>query len=366
GLEHAELPVVLLTERLRPVRDSARPPLFQAMLTLQSGRPGDDPGLPAFALGETGARIRLGGMELESIGLAERRAQLEISLNAAELPAGAVAGADRPLSELPLLTAAEQGELLHDWSVPASVCVPAGLLHERVAEVAAKSPDALAVVAEGVGEAGEENLTYGELMSRAGVLALHLRRMGIGPELPVALCVERSADLVVGALGILAAGGVYLPLDPDSSPARLGYILEDARAAAVVTQRRVAGRLPETGAPVVFLDAFEASSHPASSAQILPEHLAYLIYTSGSTGRPKGVGVTHAAAAEHCLIWGSAYRMAPGDRVLQFPSAGFDAAVEQIFSALAAEATLVLRGPELWGTRELGEKIASLGLTVVD
>jgi len=397
GLEHAELPVVLLTERLRPVRDSARPPLFQAMLTLQSGRPGDDPGLPAFALGETGARIRLGGMELESIGLAERRAQLEISLDAAELPsgaiglslevnaglfdaataermlghfrtllAGAVASADRPLSELPLLTAAEQGELLHDWSAPAVVATPAGLLHERVAEVAAKSPDALAVVAEGAGEAGEENLTYGELTSRAGALALHLRSLGIGPELPVALCVERSADLVVGALGILAAGGVYLPLDPDSSPARLGYILEDARAAAVVTQRRVAGRLPETGAPVVFLDAFEASSHPASSAQILPEHLAYLIYTSGSTGRPKGVGVTHAAAAEHCLIWGSAYRMASGDRVLQFPSAGFDAAVEQIFSALAAGATLVLRGPELWGTRELGEKIASLGLTVVD
>ncbi|HEV7509092.1 MAG TPA: non-ribosomal peptide synthase/polyketide synthase [Thermoanaerobaculia bacterium] len=394
ALEHADLPVVLLTERLRPVRDSARPPLFQTMLVLQRGRPGDDPGLPAFALGEAGARIRLGGLELESIGLAERRAQFEITLSAAELPsggiglslevnaglfdaataermlghfrtllAGAVADPERLLSDLPLLTVAEQDELLHDWSAPAVVTAPAGLLHERVAERAAKSPDALAVVAEGA--AGTE-LTYGELMSRAGELARHLQRLGVGPEMPVALCVERSADLVIGALGILAAGGVYLPLDPDSSVSRLGFILEDARAAAVVTQRRVAGRLPETEAPIVFLDALEASSDRAVPSQALPEHLAYVIYTSGSTGRPKGVGVTHAAAVEHCLTWGSAYRMTTADRVLQFPSAGFDAAVEEIFSTLLAGATLVLRGPDLWGLRELAERITALGVTVAD
>ncbi|HEV7785497.1 MAG TPA: amino acid adenylation domain-containing protein, partial [Thermoanaerobaculia bacterium] len=395
GLEHSDLPVVLLAEWLRPVRDPARSPLFQAMLALQRGRPGDDPGLPAFALGEDGARIRMGGLELESIGLAERRAQFEISLNTAERPSGgiglslevnaglfdaataermlghfqtllaaAVADPERPLSELPLLTVAEQEELLHDWSAPAVVTAPAGLLHERVAERAAESPDALAVVAEGA--AGEEQLTYAELMSRAGELARHLRRLGVEPEMPVALCVERSADLVIGALGILAAGGVYLPLDPDSSASRLGFILEDARAAAVVTQRRVAGRLPETEAPVVFLDALEASSDPAAPSQVLPEHLAYLIYTSGSTGRPKGVAVTHSAAVEHCLTWGSAYRMTAADRVLQFPSAGFDAAVEEIFSTLLAGATLVLRGPDLWGPRELTGRIATLGVTVAD
>jgi amino acid adenylation domain-containing protein len=394
ALEHAEVPFVLLAERLRPVRDPARPPLFQVMLALQQRRPGDDPGLPAFALGEDGARISLATLELESIGLAERRAQFEISLNAAELASGALGlsievNADlfdaataerilghfrtllaaaveepgRALSDLPLLTAAEREELLRDWRATAAPSgpAPALTLHELVMEQARQTPDALAVVA------GEERLTYGELMERSGALARRLRQFGVRPEIPVALCVERSADLVVGVLGILQAGGVYLPLDPDSSAARLGFVLQDAGAAALVTQGRVIARLPETGTPVLLLDDFlqdeEAGPEPPA---VLPDHLAYLIYTSGSTGRPKGVAVTHAAAVEHCLTWARAYRMGERDRVLQFPSAGFDASVEQIFSALLTGATLALRGPEMWGPRELSGRIVELGLTIVD
>ncbi|HYX22785.1 MAG TPA: amino acid adenylation domain-containing protein, partial [Thermoanaerobaculia bacterium] len=398
GLEHAGLPVVLVAERLRPVRDPARPPLFQAMLALEQRRPGDDPGLAAFALGEDGARIRLGGLELESIGLAERRAQFEVSLNAAELPGGglglslevnaglfdaataermlghfrtllaaAVADPERPLSALPLLTPYEQEELLHDWRAPAAVSGPAPMLHlhELVLERAARAPEAPAVLVE-----TGERLTYGELVARAAALARHLRRMGVAPEMPVALCVERSADLVTGALGILMAGGVYLPLDADDSPARLAFILQDAGAAAVVSQRRVAARLPETGAPVVLLDqaldALPAGEGEPEPSRVLPGHLAYVTYTSGSTGRPKGVAVTRAALVEHCLSWGSAYRLTAADRVLQFASAGFDAAVEQVFMTLLAGATLVLRGPDLWGPRELAAAIAAHGLTVVD
>ncbi|MFL6196687.1 MAG: amino acid adenylation domain-containing protein, partial [Thermoanaerobaculia bacterium] len=392
GLEHADLPFVSLAERLRPVRDPARSPLFQAMLALQQRRPGDDPRLPAFALGEDGARISLGTLELESIGLAERRAQFEVSLNAAELPSGglglsmeadadlfdaatvermlghfqtllaaAVAEPGRTLSDLPLLTAAEQEELLTGWRATAAPSgpTPAFPLHELVAERARLAPDAPAVIADG------ERLTYGELMERAGALARALRRMGVGPEVPVALCVERSADLVIGALGILQAGGVYLPLDPDYSAARLAFVLQDAGAAALVTQARVASRLPEPGVPVLLLEGLDAGGE-APAAGVLPENLAYLIYTSGSTGRPKGVAVTHGAAVEHCLTWARAYGMTESDRVLQFPSAGFDASVEQIFSALLAGAALVLRGPGMWGPRELTERIAEHGLTVID
>ncbi len=398
ALEHAEVPFVLLAERLRPARDPARPPLFQVMLALQQRRPGDDPGLPAFALGEDGAQISLATLELESIALAERRAQLEISLNAAELASGALglsievdaglfdaataermlghfrtllaAAVEEPgraLSDLPLLTAAEREELLRDWRATAepSGPTPALPLHELVMEVARRAPKVLAVVV------GEERLTYGELMERSGALARRLRQLGVKPEIPVALCVERSADLVVGALGILQAGGVYLPLDPDSSAARLGFVLQDAGAAALVTQRRVAARLPRTETPVLRLDELSPDEVPGEGAgpepaAVLPDHLAYLIYTSGSTGRPKGVAVTHAAAVEHCLTWARAYGMSGRDRVLQFPSAGFDASVEQIFSALLTGATLALRGPEMWGPRELSGRIAELGLTIVD
>ncbi|MFL6293612.1 MAG: amino acid adenylation domain-containing protein, partial [Thermoanaerobaculia bacterium] len=427
GLEHSDHPFVLLAERLRPMRDPARPPIFQVMLALQQRRPGDDPALPAFALGEDGVRISLAGLELESVALPERRAQFEIALNAAELPTGGlglslevnadlfdaataermlghfrtllaavsagVAEPDCRLSDLPLLTPAEQEELkIMEPSGP----VPDACLHELVAERAQETPWADAVIA---GSVGDERLTYAELMARANTLARHLRAMGVGPEVPVALCVERSADLVVGALGILEAGGVYLPLDPDYSATRLGFVLEDSGAAVLVTQALVVARLPEVGIPLFILDEAAPTRTgfapradavapsglavknidplpgvetpgfmpaPPSGASPDPGNAAYLIYTSGSTGHPKGVAVSHAAAVEHCLIWARAYRMTPRDRVLQFPSAGFDASVEQIFSTLLSGATLVLRGPELWGPRELERRIEELGLTIVD
>jgi amino acid adenylation domain-containing protein len=390
GLEHAAYPFVLLAERLRPLRDPARPPLFQAMLALQQRRPGDDPALSAFALGEDGLRIRLGSLELESVALPERRAQFEIALNAAELPSGglglslelnadlfdaataermlghfrtlleaAVAEPDRRLSDLPLLTPAERAELL---VAAEPVEAPPATLHELVAERARQEPGAVAVVV------GEERITRGELAARASSLARRLRALGVAPERPVALLVERSVDLVVGALGILEAGGVYLPVGPGSVESRLAFVLEDAGAVAVVAQRRTAARVPG-GIPVVVIDDDVPLSPSLSSLPSLsssPENLAYLIYTSGSTGRPKGVAVTHAAAVEHCRTWIRAYGMSERDRVLQFPSAVFDASVEQIFSALMAGATLVLRGPELWGSRELVEQIGKTGLTIVD
>jgi amino acid adenylation domain-containing protein len=371
GLEHAGYPFALLAERLRPMRDPARPPLFQAMLALQQRRPGDDPGLPAFALGEDGVRISLGGLELESVALPERRAQFEISLNAAELPSGglglslevnadlfdaataermlghlrtllegAVAEPDRRLSDLPLLAPAEREELLRDWRETPE---PDSCLHELVAEQARRRPDAVAVIM------GEERLTYAELMAQAGDLASRLRELGVGPEVPVGLCVERSVDLIAGVLGILEAGGVYLPLEPDHSEERRRFILEDARAAVVVDPhpRPLSGEIRGEG-------------------RALPGNAAYLIYTSGSTGRPKGVAVPHAAAVEHFLTVARLYGITEDDRVLQFSSAGFDTSVEQIFTALLRGATLVVRGPETWGPRELSERIAAYGVTVTD
>ncbi|MEA2563442.1 MAG: hypothetical protein QOH06_4946 [Acidobacteriota bacterium] len=391
GLEHSDHPFVLLAERLRPMRDPARPPIFQVMLALQQRRPGDDPALPAFALGEDGVRISLGGLELESVALPDRRAQFEVALNAAELPAGGlglslevnadlfdpataermlghfrtllaevVTEPDRRLSDLPLLTPAERDELLRDRIEPSGVALDA-CLHELVREQASRRPEATAVIV------GEDRLTYAELVARADELAARLRVMGVGPEVTVALCVERSVDLIAGALGILEAGGVYLPLEPDHSAARMAFILEDARAAVVVTQERVVDRLPETGVPTLLLDGLPL---PRSGGGLgrgsFPGNTAYLIYTSGSTGHPKGVAVPHAAAVEHFLTVSRLYGITEDDRVLQFSSAGFDTSVEQIFTALLRGAALVMRGPETWGPKELSEKIAEYGVTVTD
>jgi amino acid adenylation domain-containing protein len=377
GLEHADYPFALVAERLRPERDPARSPLFQAMLALQQRRPGDDPGLPAFALGEGGVRIWLGGMELESVSLPERRAQFEVALNAAELPSGglglslelnadlfdaataermlghfrtliesAVIDPDRRLSDLPLLSAAEQDELLRDRIEPSGARLDR-CLHELVREQADRRPDATAVVV------GEERLTYAELMARARSLAVRLRELGVGPEVPVGLRVERSADLIVGVLGILEAGGVYLPLEPDHSEERQHFILEDSKAALVVTDPHL--RTLSRG-------GVGEGWHGLT----LPANTAYVIYTSGSTGRPKGVAVPHAAAVEHFLTVSRLYGITEDDRVLQFSSAGFDTSVEQMFTALLNGATLVLRGSETWGPRELSEKIAEYGVTVTD
>jgi amino acid adenylation domain-containing protein len=391
GLEHSDHPFVLLAERLRPMRDPARPPIFQVMLALQQRRPGDDPALPAFALGEDGIRISLGGLELESVALPDRRAQFEVALNAAELPSGglelslevnadlfdpataermlghfrtllatAVAEPDRRLSDLPLLTPAECGELLQDRIEPSGVALDA-CLHELVREQASHRPEATAVIV------GEDQVTYAELVARAGELAARLREMGVGPEVAVALCVERSVDLIAGALGILEAGGVYLPLEPDHSAARMAFILEDARVAVVVTQERVVDRLPETGVPALLLDGLPLPRSGGGQGRgSFPGNTAYLIYTSGSTGHPKGVAVPHAAAVEHFLTVSRLYGITEDDRVLQFSSAGFDTSVEQIFTALLRGATLVLRGPETWGPKELSEKIAEYGVTVTD
>ncbi|MDQ6893669.1 MAG: amino acid adenylation domain-containing protein [Acidobacteriota bacterium] len=219
-------------------------------------------------------------------------------------------------------------------------------VHRLFEEQADRQPHATAVEFKG------DTLTYGELNARANALARQLRRLGVGPEVLVGLCVERSFDAIVGLLGILKAGGAYLPLDPDYPEERLRFMVEDSGAHALVTHAAAEGRgiglLPAER--VVFLDpAALADADGAVNVEsgVEPHSLAYVMYTSGSTGKPKGVEIEHASMANQVGSAAQRFGTSSGERVLQFASLGFDASVQEIFASLVGGATLVLRSEEM-------------------
>ena len=214
----------------------------------------------------------------------------------------AVAEPERAIGRLDILSPRERDTILREWNDTAHA-IPSATLPELFAAQVAKTPDAVAVVFE------DESLSYGELDARANQLAHHLRGLGVGPEVVVGLCVERSLEMVVGLLGILKAGGAYLPLDPAYPAERLAFMLEDARAPVLVTQSGLLDRLPAYGARIVQLDADAPAiaQEPATAPRsgLNPDNAAYVIYTSGSTGTPKGVVV---AAWRHCQSWAHRFR----------------------------------------------------------
>jgi amino acid adenylation domain-containing protein len=218
-------------------------------------------------------------------------------------------------------------------------------LADLVEAQAAARPDAVAVIHE------HEQLSYGDLLARSGRLARHLRDLGVGADVPVAICLERSTALAEALLGALQAGGACLPLDPSYPPERLALMLADAAPPVLLTREQLADRLPPYGGRVVKLDADSAAiaGHPPTppARQAGPEQLAYVIYTSGSTGEPKGVMLENRGLVYHNLAVTALYELGPGDRVAQFCSIGFDVSVEELFPTWASGAAVVLRPDDI-------------------
>ncbi|MFL6291180.1 MAG: non-ribosomal peptide synthetase, partial [Thermoanaerobaculia bacterium] len=213
-------------------------------------------------------------------------------------------------------------------------------LHELIEEQAERTPDRVAVSFE------DSSLTYRELLDRAGRLARHLDGMGVGPDVRVGVCAERSLEMVVGLLGVLRAGGAYVPLDPSYPAERLAFMVGDAAAPVVLTQRRLAGLLPPHGARTVLLDDPEAWGDQADVLPKVPaDALAYVIYTSGSTGRPKGAMNAHRGVRNRLLWMRDDFGLGPDEVVLQKTPFSFDLSVWEIFATLMTGARLVMARP---------------------
>src|SRR6202043_2719458 len=249
----------------------------------------------------------------------------------------------RLVADVPLLSAAERRMLVSGFNATATDYPHQRCLHELVAEQAARTPDAPALIFQ------DHTLSYAALERRANQLAHYLRARGVGPDRIVGVCAERSLEMVVALLAILKAGGAYLPLDPTYPPDRLAYMLEDAKAPVLIIQDALADLVPENEAVTVRLDAdwplIAGCPTTAPDSTVAPDNLAYVIYTSGSTGQPKGVMNAHRGIVNRIAWMQDAYRLTPADRVLQKTPFGFDVSVWEFFWPLAFGATLVIARP---------------------
>ncbi len=368
---HQDLPFEKLVDALQPERDLSRSPLFQVMFILQN-----EPLQP----------MELAGLKLRALPVHSGTAKFELTLSLEEnadglagfveydtelfdseritrmlahfqtLLEGIAADPQQRLSALPLLKDAERAQLLVEWNDTRADYPKDQCLHHFFEDQVQRAPEAVAVVF------ADQQLTYRELNQRADGLAAELRALGVGPDVRVALCVRRSLEMMVGLLGILKAGGCYVPLDPEYPKARLAFMLADSQAPVMVTQDRLQAHF-KFEAPqlkLLCLDAprfshapalhpagvaQEESKRPAASGKSKPTDLAYLIYTSGSTGQPKGVMVAHRNVVNFFAGMDRVIGAEPGVW-LAVTSISFDISVLELFWTLARGFKVILQPDE--------------------
>ena len=356
---HQDLPFEKLVEVLNPERNASHSSMFQVMLSMLNMpmQPWSLPGLQherkMIDSGTSKFDLTLYVME-ELQGLTFiceyntdlfNRNRIERMLGHFEiLIGGIVADPDRCLSELPLLTAEERRELIerNDTRVARPENTPLHTLFEAQVE---RTPGAVALEYEG------NQLTYVELDRRANQLAHYLQSLGVGPEVLVGLCVERSLEMVAGLLGILKAGGAYVPLDPSFPRGRLGYMIADSSMRVLVTHRQLDQNLPVRPPSIVHLDAdWETIARQDITTSKLPEtrpeNLAYVLYTSGSTGKPKGVAIPHAAVVNFLRSMQREPGLSSEDRLLAVTTLSFDIAGLEIYLPLVSGGTTVIASRE--------------------
>jgi len=363
ALSNSTYPFPLLVEKLNVERDPSRSPIFQVSFTFNELRRNtlaqssgvSELEIETLTMGQRGAGFDLDLMVLNQAGslvfnwvyntdLFDAATIERMAEHFQSLLAGVIANPQQPISKLPLLTELERHQLLVKWNNTSAEYPQDKCIHQLFENQVERTPEAVAVVFE------EEQLTYLELNAKANQLALYLRSLGVGPEVLVGICVERSFDMIVGILGILKAGGAYVPIDPAYPSERIGYMLDDSQLPVLLTQKQLVASLPEHQARVVCLDSdweeISTESELFPITDLTSQNLAYVIYTSGSTGKPKGVKVAHRGLCNLATAQIKLFDVHNNSCVLQFASLSFDASISEIVIALCAGATLCL------GTRE--------------
>jgi amino acid adenylation domain-containing protein/non-ribosomal peptide synthase protein (TIGR01720 family) len=382
--DRQDLPFEKLVKELNPERDLARNPLFQVSFQLFSSS--DAPAVIASRF-DSNARVNAdtdfadSGSDVQTddyfdgefLEIDKGTANIDLALDVFESPgglygeieyssdlfdaptiarieehlltllAGIVKNPEQRISDLPFLSDAQRKALLVDWNDTEVQRPDDLLLHRLIDNQAERTPEAIAVDSQG------QRVTYAQLERRTNQLADYLRRQGIGAESLVAVCMERSLEMIIALLGILKAGGAYLPLDPKYPKERLDWMMADANPAMLITQRALASKLAAfTSARLCFEEINEplsGCSEARPAAGVSPSNLCYVIYTSGSTGRPKAVMVEHRTLCNHLLWMQETFPLTTDDRIAHKYSLSFDVAALEIFGTLSAGARLVVVDP---------------------
>ena len=379
---HQDLPFETLVEVLQPQRNLSHTPLFQVMFALQNA--------PLN-------RVELTGLTLSDLPIESATAKFDLTLAMGNTATGLVgvweyntdlfdastlsrlaghfvtllesivANPSQQISSLPMLTAVEQQQLLFEWNNTLTNYPQDKCLHQLFEEQVELTPDAVALVFE------HQQITYAQLNARANQLAHYLQSLGVGADVRVGICVERSIEMIVGLLGILKAGGAYVPLDSEYPTERLSFLLEDAQVSVLLSQEKLVESLPKSPAHLVCLDTdwqlIEKSTQENLLNPARSENLAYVIYTSGSTGKPKGVLVQHSNVVRLFAATNDWYHFNAQDVWTLFHSSAFDFSVWEIWGALLYGGRLVVvpyfvtRSPESFYQLLVREKVTILNQT---
>ena len=394
AVANQDYPISLLVERLQPNRDLSHNPLFQVSFVYLQRLKRFGKILDLFLPEEIDVEIDCHDLKLKPFLIPQEEGNFDLTLKVTEgskslfadfkyntdlfdastiermaghfqtMLEGIIAEPEQPIFQLPLLTKAEQQQLLVECNHTQTEYPQDKCIHQLFEEQAERTPDALAVIFD------SQQLTYRQLNERANQLANYLRTLGVKPEVLVGVCVERSLEMVVGLLGILKAGGAYVPLDPNYPDERLSFMLSDAQVPVLLTQQQLVADLPNHKAVVVCLDtdwhyiAEHCQKNPIT--EVISHNLAYTIYTSGSTGQPKGVQILHSNVVNFLCAMRQQPGMTADDILLGVTTFTFDIAALEIFLPIIVGARLVIAKCEVTiDGKQLLDLLVNSGVTVM-